>query len=825
MEKNTYLYKDKNQPIDIRVNDLLEKMTLKEKVAQLCSDLPVSMVFNGEVDMEALRENFKDGLGRVTQYSTVGLTSPKMIAKVSNQIQHYFMEETRLGIPVILQSENLCGYPGAGGTLFPSMINVASTFKPELAKEMAEIIGEETGAVGIKQAMSPVIDVSRDPRWGRTYETFGEDQYLISQMGINYVQGMQKDKNDGVACIAKHFLGYSETQGGLNMTATRLCERELYEVFATPFEAAAKEAELAGMMASYSEIDGIPVGANKKIIKNLLRDTMGYNGVLVSDGGAILKIFNYHRIGKTYEEAGFLAKRAGLDTEMPVGNAFRHLPEYVESGKLDESIIDASVRRILATKFQYGLFDNPYVDEEKVSVAMTNDKKWDAVEEITDESIILLKNDNNILPLKSNCKVAVIGPHGGSLREPLSGYSYPAYVEMITAMNSERKDNLDVSFNGMMDEAKKNDSESSIDPKKPRNKTPFTMDIFSDEDCMKLNDMESILKHEYKERTLVDVLGEKLSVAYAKGCSVVDESTDGFEEALETAKASDVVVMTLGGNCGWFDTTGGEGKDRSTLELPGVQQQLLEEVKKLGKPIILVLFGPGCFSVGWAKENVEAILQAWLPGARGAESLTKILLGELNPGGKLPVTIPRSVGQVPVYYNHKVGSGFESDKGAVIFGKGYVNESDTPLFPFGYGLSYTNFEISDYKIADHNVPTDGSIQVSCKVKNVGKFVGDEVVQLYYHYLDAWVTRPIKQLAGFKRVNLEPGEEKIIKFTLDTAQLGFYNEEMEFVVEPGAMSIMIGTSSADILFEEEIQLKGEAVHLLGKRKYTCKAEIL
>lgn len=825
MEKNTYLYKDKNQPIDIRVNDLLEKMTLKEKVAQLCSDLPVSMVFNGEVDMNSLRENFKDGLGRVTQYSTVGLTSPTMIAKVSNQIQHYFMEETRLGIPVILQSENLCGYPGAGGTLFPSMINVASTFKPELAKEMAEIIGEETGAVGIKQAMSPVIDVSRDPRWGRTYETFGEDQYLISQMGINYVQGMQKDKNDGVACIAKHFLGYSETQGGLNMTATRLCERELYEVFATPFEAAAKEAELAGMMASYSEIDGIPVGANKKIIKNLLRDTMGYNGVLVSDGGAILKIFNYHRIGKTYEEAGFLAKRAGLDTEMPVGNAFRHLPEYVESGKLDESVIDVSVRRILTTKFQYGLFDNPYVDEEKVSVAMTNDKKWDAVQEITDESIILLKNDNNILPLKSNCKVAIIGPHGGSLREPLSGYSYPAYVEMITAMNSERKDNLDVSFNGMMDEAKKNDSESSIDPKKPRNKTPFTMDIFSDEDCMKLNDMESILKHEYKERTLTDVLGEKLSVAYAKGCSVVDDSTDGFEEAVETAKASDVVVMTLGGNCGWFDTTGGEGKDRSTLELPGVQQQLLEEVKKTGKPIILVLFGPGCFSVGWAKENVEAILQAWLPGARGAESLTKVLLGELNPGGKLPVTIPRSVGQVPVYYNHKVGSGFESDKGAVIFGKGYVNESDTPLFPFGYGLSYTNFEISDYKIADHNVPTDGSIQVSCKVKNVGKFVGDEVVQLYYHYLDAWVTRPIKQLAGFKRVKLEPGEEKTIKFTLDTAQLGFYNEEMEFVVEPGAMSIMIGTNSADILFEEEIQLKGEAVHLLGKRKYTCKAEVL
>lgn len=825
MQKNVCLYKDKNQSVKVRVDDLLKRMTLKEKVAQLCSDLPVSMLFNGEVDVESLRKNFKDGLGRVTQYSTVGLTSPKMIARISNQIQHFFMEETRLGIPVILQSENLCGYPGAQGTLFPSMINLASTFEPELTKKMSEIIGEETSAVGIKQAMSPVLDVSRDPRWGRTYETFGEDQYLISQMGINYIKGMQKNKKGGVACIAKHFLGYSETQGGLNMTATRLCERELYEVFATPFEAAIKEADLAGIMASYSEIDGIPVGANKKIIKNLLRDTMGFKGVLVSDGGAILKIFNYHGIGKTYEESGFLAKRAGLDTEMPVGNAFRHLVEYVQDGQLDEAVIDESVRRILTTKFQYGLFDNPYIVEDNVCISMSNDKKWNMVQKITDESVILLKNHENILPLKNNCKVAVIGPHGGSLRETLSGYTYPAYVEMITAMNSERKDKLDVSFNGMMDEAKKNSSEDSMNPEKPRNRTPFTMDIFSDDDCMELKDMETILKHEYHAKTLVDILSKKVSVTYSKGCSVIDESTDGFKEAVETARASDVVVMTLGGNCGWFDTTGGEGKDRSTLELPGVQQQLLEEIKKVGKPIILVLYGPGCFSVGWAKQNVDAIIQAWLPGTRGAESLTKVLLGEINPGGKLPVSVPRSVGQVPVYYNHKVGSGFESDKGAVIFGKGYVNEKDTPLFPFGYGLSYTQFETNDWKVLKQEVPTDGIIQVSCKIKNTGLCFGDEVVQLYYRYKDAWVTRPIKQLAGFKRIKLAAGEEKVIKFKLNTAQLGFYNEEMEFVVEPGTIAIMLGTSSADIFFEQEIQLIGEAVNVMGKRKYTCEVEVV
>lgn len=825
MGNKNCLYKDKSQPIETRVEDLLRHMTLQEKVAQLCSDLPVSMVFDGKVDTQSLRENFRDGLGRVTQYSTVGLISSDMIVKISNDIQRFFVEETRLGIPVILQSENLCGYPGAGGTLFPSMINLASTFEPELAQKMTEIIGEETGAVGIKQAMSPVVDVSRDPRWGRTYETFGEDQYLISQMGINYVKGMQKNKTDGVACIAKHFLGYAETQGGLNITATRLCERELYEVFATPFEAVAEEADIAGMMASYSEIDGIPVGANKKIITDLLRNIMGYKGVLVSDGGAILKIFNYHRIGKSYTESGFLTKRAGLDTEMPVGNAFRHLPEYVESGQLEEEIIDASVRRILRTKFQYGLFDNPYVDEKRVSVSMSNESKWDVVQKITDESIILLQNNEDMLPLKKERKVAIIGPHGGSLREPLSGYTYPAYVELITAMNSKHKEDLNITFHGMMDETKKNEAEQKQERKNSRNKTPFTMDIFSDENCLKLKDMDTILKLEYHERTLAEVLGEKFSVTYAEGCSVTGDSTDGFEEAIEAAKNSDVVVMTLGGNCGWFNTTGGEGKDRSTLELPGVQQQLLEEIKRIGKSIVLVLYGPGCFSIGWAKENVEAIIQAWLPGTRGADSVAKVLLGEVNPGGKLPVTIPRSVGQIPIFYNHKVGSGFGSDKGSVIFGKGYVNEEDTPLYPFGYGLSYTQFEVYDYKIVEKKVPTKGSIQVSCRVKNTGSYAGDEVIQLYYHYKDAWVTRPIKQLAGFKRVKLKAEEEKEIRFALDTAQLGFYNEDMEFVVEPGALSIMIGTSSENIVFEEEIQLTGEIVNVLGKRKYTCEVEEL
>lgn len=813
------LYKDSSQPVAKRVADLLSRMTMEEKVAQLCSDLPVNFVENGKVKLEEVRQKFQAGLGRITQYTTIGLISAEAIARITNEIQCFFVEETRLGIPVMLQGENLCGYPGAGGTLFPSMINVASTFHPELAREMARVIADETRAVGVRQALSPVIDVSRDPRWGRTYETFGEDPYLISQMGINYVKGMQKNKTDGVLATAKHFLGYAETQGGLNMTATRLGDRELYEVFATPFEAAMKEADLGSVMASYSDIDGMPVAANRKIATGLLRDTMGFDGVLVSDGAAIMKIFDYHKIGKTYPEAGFLACRAGCDTEMPVGNAFRHLPEYVEKGMLSMERVDEAVRRVLTSKFEYGLFENPYVNESNLTAALSNPDKWELVQKITDESLILLKNEAKILPLTKGKKIAVIGPHGGSLREPISGYTYPAYVEMIMAANDD-SENKNFTFNGMIDEAAKNKAEAG---KEEKPKSPFTAAVFNEAERKRLKDMDQIYREQYREKTLAESMAEVSDVTYAAGCKVIDDSTAGFAQAVAAANKSDVVVMTLGGNCGWFDTTGGEGKDRSTLELPGVQQQLLETVAATGKPIILVLYGPGIFSMGWALDHVQAIIQAWLPGARGGESIAKAIYGEINPGGKLPVSVPRSVGQIPVVYNHRTGSGYGSEKGNLIMGCGYVDSPDTPLLPFGFGLSYTEFELSNFVIESLEVPTDGQIRVSCTVTNTGACAGDEVVQLYYHYKDAWVTRPIKQLAGFKRVHLKSGEAKKLKFILDTAQLGFYNEDLEFVVEPGAMEMMIGTSSENILFNKEITLTGEVVNVLGRRKYSCRVE--
>ena len=464
------LYKDPSQPVDVRVEDLLSRMTLEEKAAQLCGDLAASFIVDGKLSHEALKEKFKDGHGRITQYSLVGLVSPKQIAEITNELQDFFVNETRLGIPVALQSENLCGYPGAGGTLFPAQINVGSTWEPELAEEMSSIIGQESRAVGITSAMSPVIDVSRDPRWGRTYETYGEDQYLISQMGIHYVRGMQ---NQGVSCIAKHFLGYAETQAGLNTATTRLNDRELYEVFATPFEAADKEAGLDAMMANYAEIDGLPVIDNKKIARDLLRDTMGFEGMLTSDGAAVLKTYNYFKVANSYMEAGLLAKKAGCDTEIPVGASYRNLPNYVRSGELDEKLIDESVRRILTIKFKRGLFENPYCEIEKLEEAMRNEEKEEVSKKIAQDSLILLKNDG-VLPIKKGTKIAVIGPHADSLRYPVSGYTYPAYIEM---MDAGRKNNASVTFNGIADEQAKAEKEKaqtfldtvSADPDKDMN--------------------------------------------------------------------------------------------------------------------------------------------------------------------------------------------------------------------------------------------------------------------------------------------------------------------------------------------------------------------
>ena len=812
-------YRNKALPTAQRVEDLLSRMTLEEKAAQLCGDLAASFIVDGKVDVDALREKFPNGHGRFTQYSIVGLVDPVQIAEISNTVQEYFVKETRLGIPVALQTENLCGYPAAGGTLFPSMTNLGCTWEPELAEEMSRVIGQESRSVGITSAMSPVIDVSRDPRWGRSSETFGEDPYLISQFGVNYVRGMQ---GEGVSCIAKHFLGYSESQAGLNTAVARINDRELYEVFATPFEAADKEAGLDAVMGNYGEIDGMPVIMNPKIARTLLRDTMGFQGVLTSDGAAVLKLYNYYKLSRTYEEAGLLAKKGGCDTEIPVGAAFHHLPEYVRSGELDESVLDESVRRVLTIKFNMGLCENPYCDVDKVRQAMNNAQKDALSEKIAGKSLVLLKNDG-VLPLAAGAKLAVIGPHADNLRYPISGYTYPAYIEMLQAGISGQA----TTFNGIADEQAKADQEQGEKKKVVPGPFATMYSMFSDEDRSKLSDMNGVLR-EIGAQSLREVLSKTHAVRYARGCDIVEQDTSGFDEAVEAAKQSDVVVMALGGNSGWVNVTGGEGKDRQYLDLPGVQQQLLEAVATVGKPMVVVLYGPGVFSVNWAAEHCGAILQAFMPGQFAGKAVADVLNGAVNPGGKLTMSIPRSAGQIPLTYNHRIGSGYQSSgdagSGSSIFSGGYVDGPADPLYCFGHGLSYTSFQLSDLALSGDKVPTNGVVEVSCKVKNTGPVEGDEVVQLYTSFFGAHVIRPVMELRGFKRVTLAPGEEKTVKFRLNTAQMGYYNENMDFVVEPGDLTVKVGTSSRELPLQRKIELVGKAVDVMGKRAYTCPAEV-
>ena len=809
------LYKDPSRPVSERVEDLLSRMTLEEKAAQLCGDLPASFIADGKVSLDALRQKFPHGHGRFTQYSMVGIVDPQQIARISNEVQRYFVEETRLGIPVALQTENLCGYPAAGGTLFPAQINVGATWQPELAGQMAAVIGQESRAVGINSAMSPVIDVSRDPRWGRTYETYGEDPYLISRMGVEYVKGMQGADKQGVACIAKHFLGYAESQSGLNCAVSRINDRELYEVFATPFEAAANEADVSGMMANYGEIDGICVGANPKYARTLLRDTMKFRGMLTSDGAAIMKTSNYFHLPPTSTQAGLLAKKGRLATEIPIGNAYRQLPDYVREGKLDEALLDESVRRVLTIKFEYGLFEHPYVDEGKVQVAMTSPEKQALSRTIAEKSITLLKNDG-VLPLKKGLKLAVVGPHADNLRYPISGYTYPAYIEM---MKAGAADSSSVSFQGMADEAAANKSENGFGAANP---FAATLAIFSPQEQAALDDLPTVLA-KLGARSLRQVLADRFDVTWAEGCKIIGDDVSGIPAAVEAAAGADVIIAAMGGNCGWINVTGGEGKDRSSLGLPGVQQQLLEALCATGKPVVLVLYGPGVFALPWAARHTAAMVQAFMPGAEAGRVVADVLDGTVNPGGHLPFTVPHHIGQLPIVYNHRMGSGYNTGNDAtasVIFSGGYVDDTDKPLFPFGHGLSYTTFQVSDFALSSDTLPTDGAIRATCRITNTGSSAGDQVLQLYYHFSGAHVIRPCMQLVGFVRVSLAPGESKRVTFTLQAAQLGYYNEAMDFVVEPGPAELSLGTSSADLCGTASFRLTGAPVDLMGRRSYQC-----
>lgn len=778
--KTNELYRDASQPIAERVKDLLARMTLEEKVAQLGSAWVYEMLSAMQFDPQKGDMLMRHGIGQITRVGGASSLAPTEGARVANTIQRYLVEETRLGIPAIVHEECCSGYMARNATCFPQIIGLASSWEPALAEAMAAVVREQMRAAGAHQGLSPVLDVTRDPRWGRVEETFGEDPYLVSQMGVSFVRGLQGDNwQEGVVATAKHFVGYGMPEGGMNWAPPHIGPRELRETYLLPFETAVKEANLQSIMNAYNDLDGVPCAASKELLDNILRQEWGFDGLVVSDYFAIDQIEKTHLLSQNKAESARIALEAGIDVELPSTDCYGEpLFAAVQEGQIDEALVDRSVARVLQMKFMLGLFENPYVDAEAATAVFDTPDQRQLARTIAQKSIVLLKNEDNVLPLAKNLKsIAIIGPQANNVRHLLGDYAYPCHIESLNEMA----------------QAGKNVFNTSI-PKSVK-----------------------LVDNFVPIRPILAAIKEKVSaetaVHYAQGCAVSGYDKSGFAEAVAAAEKADVAIIFVGGKSGLTDDcTSGEARDRAEINLTGVQDELVQAIAATGKPMIVVLINGRPLSINWVAENVPAVVEAWLPGEEGAEAIADILFGDTNPSGKLPISIPRHAGQIPVYYGHK------SSGGRSFWKTNYVEHSNTPLYPFGYGLSYTTFQLDNLHLDKATVQAGESINISVDIQNSGQRVGEEVVQLYVRDLIATVTRPTKELKGFKRVALNAGEKKTVTFTLHINQLGFYNQAMDYVVEPGTFQIMVGTSSQDLPLNATFELGGVVTDIAATKQF-------
>jgi beta-glucosidase len=796
-------YQDPSLSLQERVNDLLSRMNIEEKIAQLTSEYGRDFIqVNKELNNDLLEKLLKEGIGQITRIGGSTTLTPEEIVKITNKIQKFLVENTRLGIPAIMHEESLCGLAARKATIFPQSIGIASTWDPELVEKMTTIIRKQMRAVGSTQSLSPVLDLGRDPRWGRTEETYGEDPYLASSMGVAYVKGLQGDSlKKGVIATGKHFIGYSFTQGGRNWGPSQITARDLLENYARPFEAAIRVANIGSIMNSYSEIDGLPCGVSYQILTELLRNKLGFNGLVVSDYETIKFNSRLHRIVSDPTEAAILALKAGMDVELPNREGFgKQFINYAKENKINEAEIDRAVSNVLKTKFQLGLFENPYTEEhiEHIKAVYNNPENKKIARELARKSIVLLKNDKSLLPLNTNFrKIAVIGPNANSARNLFGDYTYiPQFKAELTSLSSS------------ITREWKQEIKRVIHPEDP----------------------DAFIKRDYQIQTILEALKEvtpnEIKINYSKGCNINDEDKSGFDEAIELVKNSDIAIVAVGGKSGLtLECTSGEARDRVQLGLPGIQLDLIKALYQTGKPIVLILINGRPLSIPWEKEHIPAIIEAWLPGEEGAGAVAEVIFGKYNPGGKLPVSILRNVGQVPLYHNHKPTGNLS------VWNWNYVESNTTPLFPFSFGLSYSEFSYSNLKINKREIDINGEVEISFDLTNISEFEGEEVVQLYVCDRKAHITRPVEELVGFKRVNLKPNERKTIKFLVSMDQLGFYDENMDFVVEPGIIDVFIGSIHAeygsellelnDLLFPKNAKLHGKFEIIGNKRKITQK----
>jgi len=734
-------YRNPKLTIQERVADLVSRMTLEQKVDQISGGGEATYQVidpTGTYTTESARAMF-----RKMQNPDVHIT-PRQAAILRNGVQRWLREKTPLGIPALFQGEALHGFMEDGSTSFPQAIGLASTWDPALVHKVFTAAGNEAGASGVDQVFAPVLGIARDPRWGRTEETYGEDPYLVSRMGVAAITGLQGPTfyigRNHVMATAKHFAVHSDPEGGTNTAPGNYSVRVIRENFFPPFKAAVQEAHVGSVMASYNEIDGIPSSINRWLLQRVLRQRWGFRGFVTSDGDGIQMLWQVHHVAHGNSDAAREALAAGVDYDLSDGSAYRTLLWQVKAGIVPVAELDRAVSYVLAAKFRLGLFDHPYVDPAAATKIVNSAANRALAEKAAEEVMVLLKNQNHLLPLDLTKlhTIAVIGPNAADVH--LGGYSRaPGHgVSILQGIRS--------------------------------------------------------------------YVGDKATVLYAQGCQITDApggwsgwyannvhlidpstQTAKIAEAVDAARKSDIAILVVGGNEGtsreaWAEIHRG---DRDSLGLLGAQKELVKAVVATGKPVVVLLINGRPLSINYIAQGVPAILEGWYLGEEGGTAAARVLFGDVDPGGKLPITFPHSVGDLPDFYNHK-----PSDE------RNYEFSTRKPLYPFGYGLSYTTFKFSKLRVQPDHIQTGGNATVSVDVTNTGNRVGDEVPQLYVHQEVASVTRPVMQLRGFQRITLQPGQTRTVQFTIGPADLSLINADMHRVVEPGVFDIMVGPSSAD-----------------------------
>jgi len=736
-------YKNARLAIPDRVADLLSRMTLEEKVGEITGGPHADRGLldpSGQLKFKTTEELFKE------MWREDNRMGAKERALAHNAVQRYQVEKTRLGIPILFEGEALHGFMAYGSTSFPQALGLASTWDPPLVKNVFTAAADEMSASGVSQAFTPVLDLARDPRWGRTEETYGEDPYLGARMGVAAIEGMQGDTylidRHHVLATAKHFTAHGQPESGTNTAPANFSERELREFYLYAFEAAVREARAGSVMASYNEIDGIPSHVNPWLLDRVLRQEWGFDGYVTSDGEGLQMLYKVHGVAADPADAARKALAAGVDYDLSDGSVYRTLVDQVRRGVVPEAELNRAVSRVLAVKFRLGLFENPLVDPDYAEKTTNSAEHRALAKKAAEEEIVLLKNENRLLPLDAGKlkTIAVIGPNAADVH--LGGYS--------------RDPGRGVSV---------------LDGIRARVE-PATKVVYA-EGCKITTGKQGWAGWYENDTQLADPKAQEASI----------------RAAVDVAKKAQAAIVVVGetestNREAWSENHLG---DRDSLDLLGAQEQLVKAVVETGVPTVVVLINGRPLSINYVAAHVPAILEGWYLGQEGGTALARVLFGDVNPGGKLPISFPRSVGQLPDYYNHKPSRN-----------RSYAFTSRQPLFPFGHGLSYTTFRLDQLRVEPASIPPGGNVKVSVAVTNTGDREGDEVPQLYIHQKVSSVARPVLALKGFQRVHLKPGESRNVEFTLTPDDLAIYGAGMEKVVEPGRFEIFVGTSSVTTL---------------------------